>query len=77
MKEELSQLIALQETDLEIRRLHEEIAALPIRQQQLENQFAEANQEFLALQASFNTALAQRTGFETDLEAEQQKHEKF
>jgi uncharacterized protein len=77
LKEELSQLIALQETDLEIRRLHEEIAALPVRQQQLEDQFAEANKEFLALQASLNAALEQRRGFESDLEAEQQKHEKF
>jgi uncharacterized protein len=73
LKEELSQLIALQETDLEIRRLQEEIAALPLRQQELEAQFAEANQEFLAHDA----ALAQRRALEDDLAAEQQKHEKF
>ncbi len=77
MKEELSQLIALQETDLEIRRLQEEIAALPLRQQELKAQFAEANQEFLALQANHDVALAQRRGLEDDLVEEQQKHEKF
>jgi hypothetical protein len=77
LKEELSQLIALQETDLEIRRLHEEIAALPVRRQQLEDHFAEANKEFLALQANYENLLAQRRTFESDLADEQQKHEKF
>ena len=74
---ELSQLISLQETDLAIRRLNEEIAALPSRQEQVERQFAEANREFLALQVSFEATKSKRREQEATLEAEQQKHQKF
>jgi predicted nucleic acid-binding Zn-ribbon protein len=74
---ELSQLISLQETDLAIRRLNEEIAALPSRQEQVERQFAEANREFLELQASYGASKAKRREQESALEAEQQKHQKF
>lgn len=77
MNAELSQLISLQDTDLEIRRLNEEIAALPSRQEQIERQFAEANKGFLDLQAEFEAAKAQRRDLEATLEAEQQKHQKF
>lgn len=77
MNAELSQLISLQETDLAIRRLNEEIAALPARQEQVERQFAEANREFLELQAAFEAAKAKRREQETTLEAEQQRHQKF
>jgi uncharacterized protein len=74
---ELSQLISLQETDLAIRRLNEEIAALPNRQEQVERQFAEANREFLALQANYEATGTKRREQESTLEAEQQKHQKF
>lgn len=77
MNAELSQLISLQETDLEIRRLNEEIAALPSRQGQIERQFADANREFLDLQAELATAQAKRRDLEASLEAEQLKHQKF
>jgi uncharacterized protein len=74
---ELSQLISLQDTDLEIRRLNEEIAALPSRQEQIERQFADANREFLNLQAEFASIQAKRRELESTLEDEQQKHQKF
>lgn len=77
MNAELSQLISLQETALAIRRLNEEIAALPHRQEQVERQFAEANREFLALQASYEATKTMRREQESTLEAEQQKHQKF
>lgn len=77
MNAELSQLISLQDTDLEIRRLNEEIAALPSRQEQIERQFADANREFLDLQADFAAAQTKRRDLEATLEAEQQKHQKF
>ena len=74
---ELSQLISLQDTDLAIRRLNEEIAALPSRQEQVERQFGEANREFLELQATYANTKARRREQEVALEAEQQKHQKF
>lgn len=77
MNAELSQLISLQDTDLEIRRLNEEIAALPSRQEQIERQFADANREFLDLQAEFDGAQTKRRDLESSLDAEQQKHIKF
>lgn len=77
MNAELSQLISLQETDLAIRRLNEEIAALPARQEQVERQFAEANREFIELQAACDAAKAKRREQETTLEAEQHRNQKF
>ncbi len=77
MNAELSQLISLQETDLEIRRLNEEIATLPSRQELIERKFADANREFHDLQAEFEAVKAKRRASEADLETEQQKHQKF
>jgi uncharacterized protein len=74
---ELSQLISLQETDLAIRRLNEEIAALPARQEQVERQFAEANREFIELQAAFEATRSKRREQEATLEAEQHRNQKF
>ncbi len=77
MNAELSQLISLQETDLEIRRLNDEIATLPSRQEQIERKFADANREFHGLQTEFDAVKAKRRATEADLETEQQKHLKF
>jgi uncharacterized protein len=74
---ELSQLISLQDTDLEIRHLTEEIAALPAKQEQIERQFANANREFLEVKANCEAAQAKRRELESTLEIEQQKHQKF
>ena len=74
---ELSQLIALQETDVEIKRLKEEISSLPMRQQQLERQFAESVKEQLALKQELDQAQEAHRRLESDLAAEQQKHQKF
>jgi uncharacterized protein len=74
---ELSQLLSLQEADLEIKRITEEIATLPARQQTIEGQFAESVREHLEMKAEYEAALATRLGLETDISTEQQKHEKF
>ena len=77
MNPELSQLLSLQEADLEIKRMAEEIALLPERQQMIEAQFAESVKEHSDLKAEHDAALILRIRLEADLSAEQQKNEKF
>ena len=74
---ELSQLLSLQEADLEIKRITEEIATLPARQQTIESQFAESVREHLDLKAEYEAALSTRQRLESDIATEQQQHEKF
>jgi predicted nucleic acid-binding Zn-ribbon protein len=74
---ELSQLVALQETDIEIKRCREEVAALPLRQGEIERQFEASVKEFLDLKQQFEEAAAERRRLEDDLAEEQRKHEKF
>jgi len=74
---ELSQLLSLQEADLEIKRMAEEIALLPARQQMIEAQFAESVKEHSDLKAEHDSALISRIRLEADLSSEQQKSEKF
>lgn len=77
MNEELSRLISLQEVDVEIRRLRDEIAALPARQEELERQFAASVKEYLDLKQQLADALAEKRRLESDLADEQVKHQKF
>ena len=77
MNPELSQLISLQDTDLEIRRLNDEITALPQRRAEIEQQFADSVKEYLALKSDLDAALAERRRRESDLEDEQRKLQKF
>ena len=77
MNPELSQLLSLQEADLEIKRMAEEIALLPARQQMIEAQFAESVKEHSDLKAEHDSALIARIRLEADLSSEQQKSEKF
>jgi predicted nucleic acid-binding Zn-ribbon protein len=74
---ELSQLLSLQETDLEIKRITDEIATFPARQQEIDQQFEESASELLNLKREFESAVATRVRLEADLITEQQKHEKF
>lgn len=74
---ELSQLLSLQETDIEIKRIGEEIASLPTRQEIIERQFAESAKEHLDLKKAYEDALAERSRLESELSAEQVKLEKF
>lgn len=77
MLAELSQLIALQETDVEIKRCNAEVTALPVRQQQIERNFAASVKEYLDLKAESDAALAERAQLEADVASEQEKLEKF
>lgn len=74
---ELGLLISLQETDTEIKRCQSEVAALPARRAAIEENFAASVQEFLTLKAELDEASAERRHLETDVAAEQAKHEKF
>ncbi len=77
MKDELSQLISLQEVDVEIKRLKEEIISLPTRQQELESRFAGSVKEYLDLKQQLDDAQDEKIQLEAELEIEQQKHQKF
>ena len=77
MNSELSHLISLQDGDVEIKRLKEEIESFPARRDELERQFAESVKEYLAIKQELDDAQAARRRLESDLEHEQQKHQKF
>lgn len=77
MNKDLSQLILLQNLDVEIKQLQEEIAALPLRQAELEQQFAASVAEYLAIKEELDEAQARKCELEDELEVEQQKHQKF
>ncbi|MDQ3012492.1 MAG: C4-type zinc ribbon domain-containing protein [Acidobacteriota bacterium] len=77
MNPELSQLISLQDVDVEIKRLKSEIDSLPARREQLEGQFATENREFLNLKQQADDAQSKKRSLEEELNDEQQKLEKF
>jgi hypothetical protein len=77
LNSELSQLIALQEIDLEIKRLNQELIALPERQQEIERQFAESVKEFLELKKQLDDAQTEKSRLESQLNDEQTKQNKF
>ncbi len=77
MNKDLSQLILLQNLDVEIKQLQEEIAALPLRQAELEQQFAASVAEYLTIKEELDEAQARKRELEDELEVEQQKHQKF
>lgn len=77
MNPELSQLISLQDVDVEIKRLKAEIDSLPARREQLESQFAAENKEFLELKQQADDAHSRRRNLEEELNSEQEKLEKF
>ncbi len=77
MNSELSRLISLQDVDVEIKRLREEIESLPLRRQELERQFAESVKEYSGLRQQLDDAQTEKRRLEDDLDAEQQKHQKF
>jgi len=77
LNSELSQLLALQETDNEIKRLNQEIISLPARQQEIERQFSESVKEYLGLKQEFDHAQSEKSRLESEVAAEQTKHQKF
>lgn len=77
MSPELSQLIELQELDLEILRVAERLAKIPVEREQIENEFNQFAAEFLALKNRYEQTLKDRKQLEADLADTQQKYEKF
>ncbi|HZF38476.1 MAG TPA: C4-type zinc ribbon domain-containing protein [Blastocatellia bacterium] len=77
MNSELSHLISLQDVDIDIKRLAEEIESLPARRGELERQFAESFKEYLAIKRELEDSQAAKRRLESELEQEQQKHQKF
>jgi predicted nucleic acid-binding Zn-ribbon protein len=77
LNEELSRLISLQEIDVEIKQLKDEIAMLPVRRQELERDFSGSVKEYFDLKEQLETAQNERRHFESELEIEQEKHQKF
>ena len=77
MSPELSQLIELQELDLEILRISERLARIPAERDQIEKEFNERASEFLALKDSHQQSFDQRRQLEQELATTQQNLEKF
>jgi predicted nucleic acid-binding Zn-ribbon protein len=77
LNNDLQQLILLQKLDIEIRQLQDQITALPLRQAELEAQFAGSVAEYLQLKSALDEAQASRNGLEVEMEEVQQRHQKF
>jgi predicted nucleic acid-binding Zn-ribbon protein len=77
LNSELSHLISLQDIDVDIKRLTEEIESLPARSDELERRFAESFKEYLTIKGELEDAQAARKRLESELDQEQQKHQKF
>ena len=77
MSPELSQLIELQELDLEIQRISDRLSRIPEEREKTENEFKQQAAEFLDLKSKHEQTLEDRKQLEADLVTTQQNHEKF
>jgi predicted nucleic acid-binding Zn-ribbon protein len=73
----LSQLIELQELDLEILRISDRLARIPVERELIENEFNQRASEFLALKDSHRLTAEQRKQLELELATTQSNLEKF
>src|ERR1051325_7125561 len=74
---ELSQLIELQELDLDIQRLTDRLSKIPAERDRIEGEFETHAAEFLALKSRHEQTLADRSQIESDLAAAQEHHDKY
>jgi len=74
---ELSQLIEIQELDLEIHRISDRLVGIPEERERTENDFKQQAAEFLELKSKHDRALEERKQLEAELATTQQHHEKF
>jgi predicted nucleic acid-binding Zn-ribbon protein len=74
---ELSQLIELQELDLEIQRVTDRLSRIPAERDQTENEFNQYAAEFLDLKIRYEQTLEDRKQLESDLTTTQEHHEKY
>ena len=77
MSPELSQLIELQELDLEIQRISERLSRIPEERDRTENEFKQHAAEFLDLKSKHERTLEDRKQLEAELASTQQNQEKF
>ncbi len=77
MSPELSQLIALQELDLEIQRLADRLFAIPVERQRMESEFEKDAAEFLELKSTHERNLNDRKHLEAEITLTQQHHDKY
>lgn len=77
MSTELSQLIELQELDLELQRLIDRLAKIPAERDQLESEFRQYAAEFLELKDRYDQTLNDRKQLETELASAQEHHDKY
>lgn len=77
MNTELSKLISLQEIDVEIKRLKADIESLPERRRRLEQEFTESARDYFDLKQQLSDAQSSRAAIESNLESENQKHQKY
>lgn len=76
MKAELAQLIALQKTDTDIRRLQTEIESIPHRRAEIETEFDQRAFEIRALAERRDTARHERVRLETETSEQKQRAER-
>jgi predicted nucleic acid-binding Zn-ribbon protein len=74
---ELSQLIELQELDLEIQRVADRLSKIPVERNQTENEFRQYAAEFLALKSKYESILEVRKHLEAELAITQEHHNKY
>jgi predicted nucleic acid-binding Zn-ribbon protein len=74
---ELSQLIELQELDLDIQRFTDRLAKIPVERDNIEKEFETHAAEFLALKSKYEQTIADRSQIESDLALAQEQYQKF
>ena len=77
MSPELSQLIELQELDIEIQRTSDRLLRIPEERDSKESEFKQHAAEFLDLKSKHERTLEDRQQLEAELATTQQNHEKF
>jgi predicted nucleic acid-binding Zn-ribbon protein len=74
---ELSQLIELQELDLEIQRITDRLARIPAERDETESEFRQYAAEFLDLKSKYEQTLEDRKNLEAELATTQEHHDKY
>ena len=74
---ELSKLFELQELDLEIQRVADRLASIPVERELIETKYTEQAAEFLELKEQYERNIATRKQFETELAETQLSHDKY
>jgi uncharacterized protein len=74
---ELSQLIELQELDLDIQRITDRLSKIPAERDNIEKEFDTHAAEFLALKSKYEQTFVDRSQIESDLASAQEHHDKY